>query len=1401
MMLTELLAELRALDVRLYVEDGALKCKAPKNALSDELKASLKLRKNDLIAVLTQPGSDHTASITPAARTAPIPLSYAQQRLWFLEQLAPGNAFYNVPLALRLDGALNTAALAQSLNEIVRRHESLRTRFVGSNGRAEQIVDEHLKVPLIYTDLTGLPEPARSAAAADLGRLEAGTPFNLSTGPLLRALLVVLSNEAGRHTHILLLTLHHIVSDGWSAELLTRELIALYHAIDVGKASPLAELTIQYADFACWQRQWLSGEVWQRQMDYWQKQLHGAPPVLELPTDRARPPLMSYRGVDHAFTVAPELSGRMRALSRSREATLFMTLLAAFKVLLFRYSHGQDICVGTPIANRNRIELEDLIGFFVNTLVLRTDLSGDPPFATLLSRVKRTVLDAQNHQDLPFEQLVEVLQPERNMSHSPLFQVMFTLQNTVRHGMKLPGLEIGEVENAGCVAKFDLTLHIGEHESGALKGTIEYNTDLFEASTIARMAEHYLVLLQGIAERPDMRLSELPLLTPAERRQILADYNATAMAYPDACLIQQLFERQVATTPDAVAAVFAGESLSYRELNRKANRIAHRLLGLGVSPDDRVAICVERGLDMVAGLLGILKAGAAYVPLDPGYPNERLAYMLADSSPAALLTQSSLQDSLPHRELPPVVLLDAVMDGYSESNPDPVELGLTARNLAYVIYTSGSTGRPKGVMVEHRNVVNFLCSMVDAPGLDSSDVLLAITTLSFDIAGLELFLPLVNGAKIIIAGRAQAADPVFLQNTIEQAGITIMQATPATWRLLINGGWQGSKNLKALCGGEALTRELSAQLTGRVGELWNLYGPTETTVWSTCRLIHADHSGPCAYESIGRPIGNTQIYILDARLQPVPLGVSGEIYIGGAGVTLGYLNRPELTAERFAADPFSAETGARMYRTGDLARRLADGSIEYIGRNDFQVKIRGFRIELGEIEARLVACSGVRQAAVVVREDSPGDTRLAAYLVTEPGHEPAAADLRNQLAADLADYMIPSAFVSLSAFPLTPNGKLDRKSLPAPDYCGQKRYVPPRTATEEILAGIWAKVLSVEKIGIEDNFFELGGNSLLAVKLAYAVQSALGGNLDVAALFQAPTVETFARLLADETTIVSSPLVALKSSGTRPPLYCIDPGGYVFEYKGLAQAMDHRQPIYGIESRSLLLNPVRQYESFAEAAEYYARAILKQQPEGPYYLLGWSIGGAIALIIADLLEKRGHDVAFVGLLDTQIKVFAQTDEHADLLARYALYLNPAELEAFERIDAGAREEFRVFLATLPADEQLEQVVLWAAEQGCFDRNLPVSLIKLQFVVAENSLRLMNAHQWNIIKAPVYAWWAGGTLDEYGQPPEDWHLYSTGAVNCEEIGGSHMDILKSRALHKRIAEILNTIQASGRGLVA
>ncbi len=1447
MMLTELLATLRDLNVHLYAEGDALKCKAPKNALSDNVKAQLKAQKKELIALLSLAGKHGHTPIIPVLRTQPIPLSYAQQRLWFLDQLELGNAFYNIPVAVRLSGELNDAALEQSLNEIVRRHENLRTTFITANGQAEQTIAARLFVPVAYTDLTALPEPSRQTALVDLCHREASRPFELSTGPLIRVSLLRLANEADKQECVLLVILHHIISDGWSSSLLIREFGSIYEAFSQGSASPLKDPAIQYADFVYWQRQWLVGDVLQGQTDYWRKQLEGAPKLHELPTDRVRPGIMSYRGANYRFTLPLALAEKLQTLSRSCDATLFMTLLASFKVLLFRYSHQQDLSIGTPIANRNRLEIEDLIGFFVNTLVLRSNLSGDPQFTVLLGQIRQTVLDAQSHQDLPFEQVVEALQPERNMSFNPLFQVLFVLQNTPQSALKLSGLHINSMDDENTTTKFDLTLFITER-AGALECTFEYNVDLFDHSTISRLAEHYLVLLQGIVNRPQARLSELPLLTQKEQQRILIDWNDTTVNYPQGKYIPQLFEDRAAQMPNAAAVVFDDQSLraptsvygshaergndefvfrdvitgpvlSYSELNARANQLAHYLRAKGVGPDVLVGLCVERSLEMIVGLMGILKAGGAYVPLDPGYPQDRLDFMITDVNAPIVLTQAALLNKLAVCSTR-ILCLDTQWHEVAVEPATNPAVAIMPENLAYCIYTSGSTGQPKGVGVPHQGILNRLQWMQEQYGLNEMDRVLQKTPFSFDVSVWEFFWPLMTGACLFVAGPEQHKDSIAMMNMIVDHQISTVHFVPSMLQAFVDTpGVERCTSLKrVICSGEALPADVVRRFYEKsTAQLHNLYGPTEASVDVTawfCVPDKADDSIP-----IGRPIANISLYILDKQLNPVPVGALGELHIGGIGLARGYLNRPDLTAEKFIPNPFGAP-GSRLYKTGDLTRYLSNGDIAYAGRIDHQVKIRGVRIELGEIESLLMQSPDVKEVVVLAREDIPGDKRLVTYVVPErinqnpdvegfrstisgeqvsqwQMHPDIKARLQGLLQEKLPGYMVPSHFAFLDALPLTASGKVDRKALPALDLSVQlqKQYVAPRTQTEEILTGIWAEILNVNRIGVHDNFFELGGNSLLAVTLAHTIQSVLGGNLDLIALFQAPTIEEFARLLADETAAVSSPLVTLKSAGTRAPLYCIDPGGYVFEYKTLAQAMSHDQPVYGIDSRSLLLNPTRQYASFTEAAEYYVQAILRHQPEGPYYLLGWSMGGTIALIVAQILESRGHEVAFVGLLDTRINSLAQVEANTDLLTRYARYLNPAERQAFDRIDAATREEFQAFLSTLPVDEQLEQVILWATRQGCLHRNLPVALMKLQFIVAENSLRLMNAHQWGVIKAPLYAWWASDTLKRHGQIPEDWRLYTTGSVVNEEVEGNHRDIIKNRQLHSSLAGVLKNSRAS------
>jgi amino acid adenylation domain-containing protein len=793
---------------------------------------------------------------------------------------------------------------------------------------------------------------------------------------------------------------------------------------------------------------------------------------------------------------------------------MFMALMAAFNALLCRYTGQEDLLVGTPIANRSFVDTEGLIGLIANTLVLRTDLSGDPAFRELLKRVRDAALDAFGHQDLPFDRLVESLQPTRDMSHSPIFQVMFAMQNMPVEDLCLPGLTIRPTILHLGTARLDLTVDAWERPEG-LWLSFEYSTDLFDAETISRLAENFRMLLTGVVDDPGARVPALPLLTEAERRQVLVTWNASEADYPADQCIHELFEAQAAHTPHAVAAVFGDTSLTYRVLNERANAVAHRLRAMGVGPDVRVGVCLERSLELLVGVLGILKAGGAYVPLDPAFPQERLAFMLEDAEAPVLLTQEGqegLISALPAHGAA-LMCLDGCGGPGAMQSCENLLPEATPAHLAYVMYTSGSTGRPKGVQIPHRAVVNFLTSMRQRPGLTDQDVLVSVTTLSFDIAGLELFLPLIVGARVVIADRETTLDGPRLSHLLERSGATVMQATPATWRLLLQSGWHGQRGLKILCGGEALSRELATALRGAGGSLWNLYGPTETTIWSTVHEVQ-DETGSVP---IGRPIANTQLYVLDRQGQPTPIGVPGELFIGGDGVARGYLKRAELTAAKFLPDPFCGRTGARMYRTGDLARYRPDGALEYLGRVDDQVKIRGFRIELGEVEVTLSQYPGVRQAVVVARQDGSGEQRLAAYLTTVPGRPPTARDLRSFLAERLPEYMVPSILTTLPEFPLTPNGKVDRRRLPAPERlpAGERGApAPPRTETERMVARIWREVLDSEEVGIDDNFFERGGHSLLLVQVQSRLRAALGCDVSIVELFQYPTVRTVAAHLA-----------------------------------------------------------------------------------------------------------------------------------------------------------------------------------------------------------------------------------------------------------------------------------------------
>ncbi|MBW4537641.1 MAG: amino acid adenylation domain-containing protein [Myxacorys chilensis ATA2-1-KO14] len=1058
--------------------------------------------------------------LTPVARDRTLPLSFAQERLWFLDQLEPGNPFYNLAATVRLVGHLNIAALHQSLNALVERHEILRTRFDIVDGQPIQIISA-ARVDLPIIDLSNVSSTEQESEVRRLSLEQARSSFDLQQGSLLRGQLVSLS----KHEHVLLLCAHHIIFDGWSTDVFLQELASFYQTFLDQTPSPLPALPIQYADFATWQRQWLQGEILDAQLTYWKQQLSGSLPVLNLPTDFPRPPMQTFHGARRAFVLSQPLHQALLKLSQQEDTTLFMTVLAAFKTLLHRYTGQEDILVGTPIANRNRAELEGLIGFFVNTLVLRTDLASNPSFRELLSRVRQVALEAYAHQDLPFEKLVEEVQPERDLSYSPLFQVSFVLQNALTQALSLSDLTLSLKEVDTEVARFDLTLFVEETAEG-LVGTLEYNADLFQATTIARFIEHFQTLLEGIAANPDQRLSDLPVLTSDERHQLLVEWNKTQTDYPHDQCIHRRFEAQVVQTPDAVAIVCAEQQLTYQELNRRANQLAHYLQKLGVKPEVPVGVCIDRSPEMIIGILGILKAGGAYVPIDPSYPQARLAFMLNDTQVPVVLTRSPLLDQLPETQAK-LLCLDTDWEIIEETDQNPTS-SATPNNLAYVMYTSGSTGQPKGVSIIHRGVVRLVQNNHYA-NLTAEEVFLQLASIAFDASTFEIWGSLLNGARLVLMPPG-VPSLQELGQAIRQHQITTLWLTVGLFHQMVDEQLEDLKPLRQLlAGGDVLSVSHVQKLLQAVPELRliNGYGPTENTTFTCCYSIVPDQVE--ATVAIGRPIANTQVYLLDAQLQPVPIGVPGELYIGGDGLARGYFNRPELTAERFIPNPFQREHDSPiLHKTGDLARYRSDGNIEFLGRLDTQVKLRGFRIELGEIETVLSQHPAVQTSVVVVREDEHNNQSLVAHVVPHQAFSPTTADFRSFLSAKLPEYMIPSHFVCLEALPLTSNGKVDRCALPAPDKLERETsFVAPRTATEQQLAEIWAKVLGLQQVGIHDNFFELGGHSLLATQLIAKIRDTLHVELPLRCLFQTPTIASLANTIAQTKLLELQPLNSL----------------------------------------------------------------------------------------------------------------------------------------------------------------------------------------------------------------------------------------------------------------------------------
>ena len=1197
-------------------------------ALSPAKRALLELK------LMKKNGGKKAAKQTIPRRTNQAPLSHHQQGLWAVSQLMPGSSTYHIATAWRLLGKLNVAALKQALDFIVTRHESLRTSFTMVDGVPMQAIADACSLDMPLIDLSDVGESDRKAKAQHILNTEGRRPFDLSRGPLIRSLLLRLGEEE----HILMVTIHHIVTDGWSTGVFYRELMELYEAFSAGHASPLAELPIQYADYAVWHREWFQGSIYQAQLAYWKRQFATLPPVLELPTDNSRlncQPYRAYPAERQTLVLSKDLTQRLKELCQKEEITPFMMLLAAFYVLLHRYTSEEDIVVGSPIAGRTMPETEGLIGLFINMLALRVNLSGDPTFRELSSRVKETALGAYANQDFPFTTLVRELRPERTSGNNPIFQVMFVLQNESIPRLELRELEITDVRVENVTTDCDLTVDIVDR-SGQFHIRFECNGELFESETITRMTGHFETLLTAIVADPGKPISQLALLTTDKCHQLLVEWNDTRTDYPLNKPVHELFEDQAQRTPDATALRFDDEHLTYRELDQRANRLANYLRSLGVGPEVLVGVRMERSARFIVGLLGIIKAGGAYLPIDLSYPPERVAFMLADAKVPVILTESSLARDVPAGDAK-VICLDAnwhIVAGQSDTPPPHIA---TAENLIYVIYTSGSTGVPKGVSVTHR-AVNRLIFNTNYVELTSADHVAQASNASFDAATFEIWGALLHGAELIGIGKEIALSPKEFAAEIRDKKISILFLTTALFNQIARdcpGAFGSMRQL--MFGGEAVDVGAVKEVLehGKPERLVHVYGPTESTTFATAYVIDSVPAGARTVP-IGRPISNTETYILDAHLNPAPMAVPGELYLGGDGLARGYLNRPDLTAEKFVTPPW--KPGARLYKTGDVVRYLPDGNIEFVGRKDHQVKIRGFRIELGEIEAALAEHPFVSECVVDVATSDFGDKRLIAYFVSRVVDDAHAGDLRDFLRHRLPEYMLPATFVRLDHLPMSPNGKIDRRALPVPEAsqaAASSNYEPPCDELELKLTKIWEKILPVRPIGVNDNFFELGGHSLLAVRMFSLIEKSFGRNLPLATLFEAPTIRSLAQAMRDESWWPAwSSLVVLQGGGTQRPFFCIHAaGGNVLEYYDLARHLGPDQPFYGLQAKGLD-GKEEPHTSIHDMAAHYLKEMREVQPEGPYFIGGRSSGGTIAFEMACQLKAAGEEVALLALLDT-----------------------------------------------------------------------------------------------------------------------------------------------------------------------
>jgi amino acid adenylation domain-containing protein len=1315
------------------------------------------------------------------------PLSYHQQGLWVLDRLMPGTAVYHSPTAARLYGELDVPMLTKALQEIVARHDGLRTSFKTIDGSPVQVINDFvLEVPLV--DLRAEPDSEREEKARHILRREARTPFDLSQGPLIRAIVVRMDDQ----DHILLVTMHHIVTDGWSVGIFHRELSELYRAFRSGRPSPFPELSIQYLDYSVWQREWLDGDLYQSQLAFWKEQFRTLPPALELPVDHARPTNQAHRafkGAHHTLCLSSALTKKIRQACQTEGVTLFMMLMAAYQILLHRYTGEEDIVVGTPIAGRQQPETEALIGLFINTLAMRGNLAGNPTAHEFLQRTKQVALGAYAHQDLPFERLVKEIQPERTAAHNPLFQVMFVLQSEEILPLQLTGLKAEHFRIDNVMANFDLTLDVVEKDD-QLECLFESNADLFESETIERMMRHFEMLLNGIADNPGCRISELPLLTEAERHQLLIEWNNTATDYPSTQTIHELFAQQVEVTPDAVALVWGNQQIAYDELNARANQLAHYLQSRGVRPDTRVAVCMRRSPELLVSILAILKAGGAYVPLDPDYPPTRLGFMLKDAQAALMLTQRELITQLP-TDAEIICVNEITTELTQQSRQNPLSVA-AADNLAYVMYTSGSTGTPKGVAVTHRNVIR-LVKNTNYASFSVDEVFLQASTVSFDASTFEIWGSLLNGARLVLLP-AGAASLNELAHAIKQHGVTTVWLTAGLFHLMVENHLEDLRSVRQLlAGGDVLSVPHVQKVFRELKDcrLINGYGPTENTTFTCCYPIH-DLSKVNGSVPIGFPISNTSVYILDRSGSPVPVGVPGELYIGGDGLARGYLDRPALTSERFVRNPFS-NTNDRLYRTGDLVRYKPSGEIEFIGRIDNQVKVRGYRIELGEIEAALLDHPGVREAVVVARKDR-GDKHLAAYMVPRNGHL-SDQEVREFIQHRLPDYMVPSVFVTLKELPLSPVGKVDRRALPAPNELPRETsgFVAAESEIELKLTRIWERVLNVQPIGTDENFFDLGGHSLLAVRLFAEIEKNFGKNLPLATLFQAPTIKQLARALCDEGWQPSwSSLVMIQAGGSRPPFFCVHAaGGNVLEYHELARLLGPDQPFYGFQAQGLD-GKQPPHTSIKEMAAHYIREMREVQPEGPYLLGGRSSGGTIAFEMACQLNAAGEAVALLALLDTfpagYFKLLPGASTFGQRCVRRAKkwqshFINLRQLNASSKIDYVVNK-----LRYVPAKTRHRVYRRAYKIYQKFGRPLPPVLRNIE----EINFTAVKDYQPQIYSGDVKLFLATDLTADYDSE-SGWRELVRGRIDTCQIPGNHLDIIKEPGV-RLLAEKLRSFIA-------